>query len=289
MGSPSSPFVGAEPTAHVQDALDTTIRDLLRADNRVTAALTYGSRPAGLGDAHSDVEFWVFVDDGALDSWSAGEWVTAVGSPDLLVRNEFGAWVAVFAGHVRVEVHVWPASDIDVVRTWPARGAPVESMVVVDRDGRLARALAELPLHAAIPATAEDVAEVCGRFANWWLLGRNVLARGEFERALDALSHVRRHLLWMARLDEGQTSRWLTPSRLAEHDLSVEAIEELRTIRSGTGPADLATAYAQAWVLGVGRWRSLARVWEFDLSRLVDTIPFEGGAVDDCGGGGGDL
>jgi lincosamide nucleotidyltransferase B/F len=274
-GSQSSPSAEAEPGTTGQDALDTTFRDLFRADDGVRAAMAYGSRPAGLGDAHSDVEYWVFVDDTAPGSWSAQELFARAGSPDLVVRNEFGAWVAVFSARVRVEVHVCPASDTDVVRDWPARGAPVEAMVVVDRDGRLTAALADLPTLAAVPATAGDVAELCGRFANWWLLGRNVLARGELERALDALSHVRRHLLWMARLDEGTTARWLTPSRLAERDLPAETIEELRRIRVATTADELAAAYMLAWTIGATRWRALARTWRFELPRLVDRIADE--------------
>jgi lincosamide nucleotidyltransferase len=222
------------------------------------------------------VEYWVFVDDAALGSWAPPALFARIGSPDLVVRNEFGAWVAVFSARVRVEVHVWPASDCEVVRGWPARGAPVEAMVIVDRDGRLAPALAELPMDAPVPATAEEVAELCGRFANWWLLGRNVLARGELERALDALSHVRRHLLWMARMDEGTTARWLTPARLAERDLSTETIEELRGISTATTGDELTAAYTLAWTVGAARWRALARTWRFELPRLVDRIAVEG-------------
>jgi lincosamide nucleotidyltransferase len=223
---------------------------LLQADQRVVSALTYGSRPAGLGDRYSDVEFWVFVADAALASWSAEEWIGQVGEPLLVVRNEFGAHVAIFENLVRVELHFWPASDRAVVRSWPARGVPVEDMIVVDRDGGLAPELARLPLEPAIP----DVAEVCGRFANWWALGWNVLRRGELERAYDALGHVRRHLLWMARLHESATDRWLTPSRLAEHDLSATAIAELARIAPRLTSAELAAAFRQAWELGLRWW-----------------------------------
>ena len=234
------------------------------------AALAYGSRPAGLGDAHSDVEFWVFVDDAALADWAAHDWIAQVAEPDLLVQNEFGAWVAVFDGRVRAELHFWPASDTDVVRGWPARGAPVDRMVVVDRDGRLEPAVAALPETPPVPSTAEEVAELCGRFANWWLLGRNVLARGEFERAQDSLGHVRRHLLWMARRHEDATDRWLTPSRLAERDLSAGMIDALGSLGARTDPDELASVYARAWEVGVDLWRALAEAWRFSLPPLLD-------------------
>ncbi|WP_460521033.1 hypothetical protein [Flindersiella endophytica] len=214
------------------------------------SALTYGSRPAGLGDRYSDVEYWVFVSDAELAVWRAEEWIAQVGTPLLVVLNEFGAHVAIFDDLVRVELHFWPASDRATVRIWPARGVPVEDMIVVDRDGGLAPELSQVPLSPPIP----DVAEVCGRFANWWALGWNVLRRGELERAYDALGHVRRHLLWMARLHESATERWLTPSRLAEQDLSAPTVAELAQIAPRLTPDDLATAFRQAWALGLSWW-----------------------------------
>jgi lincosamide nucleotidyltransferase B/F len=272
VASPSSFSAGADHPRLLQDELDRAFRSAFEADERVRAAIAYGSRPAGLGDAFSDVEFWAFVDDAALEKWSAPRWIRRVAEPLLLVENEFGAWVAIYAGLVRLELHLWPASDVEVVRTWAARGAPVAEMVVVDRDGRLGPLLDALPATAPVPMTAEPVAELCGRFANWWVLGRNVLSRGELERAQDALSHVRRILLWMARVHEGATDRWLTPSRLAEQDLSRETLAVLAETYARTDSAALATAYATAWGLGEQLWRSLSDAFGFALPPLLDEM-----------------
>ena len=261
MSSPQDPAVGEL----AQDRLDRAFRSALDADQRIRAALTYGSRPAGSGDAWSDVEYWAFVDDAALPGLDARSWIAAVVEPELLVHNEFGAWVAVYEDLVRLELHFWPASDVDVVRGWPGRGAPLERMVLLDRDGTLVPALAALPEHAPAPTTAAEVAEVCGRFANWWVLGHNVLRRGEYERAQDALSQVRRYLLWMARLREGATERWLTPSRCAEADLSGELIVAVGALGVPSEPTALATAYRAAWDLGGQLWRELAAAWGFDV------------------------
>ncbi|GAA2756949.1 hypothetical protein [Actinopolymorpha rutila] len=284
--TPATPASAAAATA-AQDALDAAYRAAFAAEERVRAVLTYGSRPAGLGDAWSDVEYWVFVSSDLLPDQARTnppvppDWLREVGEPALLVRNEFGAWVAVHAGLVRVEVHLWPASGVDVVRGWPARGAPVESMVVLDRDGTLTPAVAALPEHPRVPRTAAEVAEVCGRFANWWVLGHNVAGRGEWERSQDALAHVRRELLWMARLAEAgsepevgeATKRWLTPSRLAERDLSPEVIEALARVSARTEPADLARAYGAAWELGERLWRALVATWGFDPpDRLAEWV-----------------
>ncbi|MBE1610678.1 hypothetical protein [Actinopolymorpha pittospori] len=266
MSSPQDPADGYL----VQDRLDRAFRSAFDADPRIRAALTYGSRPAGAGDAWSDVEYWAFVDDATLPGLDPRAWIAAVAEPDLLVHNEFGAWVAVYDDLVRLELHFWPASDVDVVRGWPSRGAPLERMVLLDHDGTLVPALAALPERAPVPTSAAEVAEVCGRFANWWVLGHNVLRRGEYERAQDALSHVRRYLLWMARLREGATERWLTPSRCAEADLSAELVAAIGALGVPSEPTALTAAYRAAWDLGGQLWRELAAAWGFDVpTRLL--------------------
>lgn len=215
-------------------------------DNRIRAALTYGSVPQGLDDEFSDAEFWVFPYE-ALD---AHEWIAGIIEPLAVIDNEFGASVAILSGGMRVEFHL--QCDVTAVSGWASRGGiPVERMVLVDRDGGLTAALSDVRANADIPAP--DI--VCGQFANWWLLGWNVLCRGEFERAHDALSHVRWDLLWMARLRRNQTERWLTPSRMVERDLPAPDIAALASTSSTVD--NLVPAYAAAWRLGAQWWREL--------------------------------
>jgi hypothetical protein len=100
-------------------------------------------------------------------------------------------------------------------------------MIVVDRHNRLRPVLDSLPDHAPVPRTWSDIDAVCGRFANWLVLAHHVRRRGDLLRALDALAHVHRHLLWMARLVEDNTAHWLTPSRQAETELTPPTIHTL--------------------------------------------------------------
>jgi lincosamide nucleotidyltransferase len=44
----------------VQEQLISRVRELCRADERLDAALMYGSFAAGEADAHSDIEFWLY-------------------------------------------------------------------------------------------------------------------------------------------------------------------------------------------------------------------------------------
>ncbi|HVX43438.1 MAG TPA: hypothetical protein VHC49_06120 [Mycobacteriales bacterium] len=216
-----------------------------RADERIVAALTYGSVVQGLDDDFSDAEFWLFTTAENAD-WE--RWIHDLGPVQHVIENEFGALVAFLPGGFRCEFHIRPATAIPEVMLWPGRSAATRDMVLTDDSGELTAALATLPHHPP----AEPAAAVCGRFLNWWLLGWNVLQRGEYERAVDALSHVRRHLLWMARLRHGATRRWLTPSRLAENDLPAGDLSALSRLT-----ADPRTALATAWQLG--------RQWSTDL------------------------
>jgi lincosamide nucleotidyltransferase len=78
----------------------------------------------------------------------------------------------------------------------------------------------------------------------------------------------------MARLDEGATDRWLTPSRLAERDLSGETLVALGRIDVRTElDDDLVGSFARAWEFGTRLWRSLAEAWEFRLPPLAGERP----------------
>ncbi|SHM44867.1 nucleotidyltransferase family protein [Actinacidiphila paucisporea] len=230
----------------IQHRLISRVREVCRADPGVRAALMYGSFAAGQGDEHSDVEFWLFFDPAARAALAPAAWCAKVAPVNLVVRNEFGTHVAFFPGPVRGEFHFATTDDIGSVAGWPARGAAVEAMVVVDRDGRLTPVLAALPEHAAVPGDPEEIADLCGRFANWLVLALHVTARGERLRAQDALGHAARHLLWMARLAERSTAHWLTPSRGAEAELPARTVAAV----AESSPAAL-------WREGRERWLAL--------------------------------
>lgn len=209
------------------------VREVCRADNNLDAALMYGSFVAGTADEHSDIEFWLFFNTPPAHPRA---WIEQVSPVTHVVRNEFGADVAFFPGLIRGEFHFAGVADIASVREWP--GADI--VLIVDRHGRLAQARPE-----GVP---DRTADVCGRFANWLLLAHHVGQRGELLRQRDALAHVQRHLLWMARLAEGRTEHWLTPSRRAEAELSAATIAELSALHDDV---------SAAWQAGRALWLRL--------------------------------
>ena len=241
-----------------QERLIARVRELCRADERLVAALTYGSFVHGEADAYSDIEFWLFFDTDAVAMLDARAWLNGLGPVHHIVVNEFGSHVVFFPGLIRGEFHVATAGDIASVAAWPARGAPVDRMLVLDRTGALRRALAALPAQVRLPDGPDEVEALCGRFANWLVLAHHVTRRGELLRAVDALAHVQRHLLWMARLAEGRTQHWLTPSRSAETDLPADVVAAIRRSTATADPAALAAAVTAAWECGRTHWQHLA-------------------------------
>ena len=217
----------------------------------------YGSFAQGIGDEYSDIEFWLFVTPGP-EQLDTREWCAAISPTTYLTENEFGAHVAFFPGPVRGEFHFAGSADIDSVRSWPARGAAVDDMVVVDRNGVLTQALAALRVDPELPHTADEVEQLCGQFVNWLVVAHQVACRGEHQRAVDALAHTRRHLLWMARLSTGRTARWLTPSRLAEADLPAGIVTELQATAATADPEQIAGAVGASWKAGRRYWSELS-------------------------------
>ncbi|MYS20427.1 MULTISPECIES: hypothetical protein [unclassified Streptomyces] len=230
----------------IQHRLIARVREICRADDRLDAALMYGSFAAGEGDVHSDVEFWLFFRPESRPAVDPAAWCAAVAPVNLVLRNEFGTHVALFPGPVRGEFHFATSDEIASVGNWPARGAAVDAMLVVDRGGLLRPVLEKLPDRPSLPAGPAEIADLCGRFANWLVLAAHVTARGEHLRARDALAHATRHLLWMARLAEDSTAHWLTPSRAAEAELPARTVA---AVAEGS-PAAL-------WREGRAHWRTL--------------------------------
>jgi lincosamide nucleotidyltransferase len=245
----------AEPTdTRAQDRLDAAIRDALRADVRVVAALAYGSRVTGGADAHSDVEYWIVAED----DWTLAGFLSEIEQPLSLCRNQYGVEAAVWPGLVRGEFHAIRPDELHLIAGWSQRGAPVARMVIKDDPaGRLARTLASLPEQMPLPATPVEVSEVCERFANWWVMGWHVRQRGERERGRLVLGLAREALLSMARLRYDATQHWLSEETRFELELPAHFVARLGQVADD----DL----AGLWSVGRRLWLDLADRDGFDL------------------------
>jgi lincosamide nucleotidyltransferase B/F len=241
----------------VQQQMIERVRRLCQEDERLVAAAMYGSFAVGEGDAYSDVEFALFFRDECLAGVGRSAWVGQIAPVEAFFADDFGHCTAIFANLVRGEFHFEPASALPKVDTWQGSAyfAAAADCVLLDRSGELTRRLQPLLGPPPERLTDERVQSLGANLANVVLFGANVLARGERARALELLGIAHRYLLWLARLAEGSTAHWPTPSRAAEHDLSPQAYARLVACSAGLDAAALWRAYRGAWEWG---WELMA-------------------------------
>jgi len=229
------------------------VRRVCREDERLAAAMMYGSFAQGEGDELSDIEFILFFDDDAADDVDQEEWVSRVSPIELYFVNEYGNGTAIFDNLVRGEFHFDRASDVARIdESWKDTDwlPTLEDTLVLDRTGELARRLELIVGPPPDRDTQERARFVCNCFVNWILFGSNLVVRGELARALNLLGIVRDQLLYMVRILEGSTERWFNPAKLLEENVSADAYARYAACTARLDRDDLRLAYLSAWEWG---------------------------------------
>jgi lincosamide nucleotidyltransferase len=224
------------------------VRELCDQDERVAAALMYGSFALGEGDRFSDIEFYLFFKDEALEGLQEEAWVGEIAPLAFYYVNEFGNGTAIFENLVRGEFHFEAACNVGLVDAWESAWFPsLESAVLVDKSGELSYRVGRLVRHPPDLDTPERALFLCCSLTNWTLMGTNLLQRGEYARAQAFLTLVHGHLLQAMRLVEGETANWLSPTRRLEEDASGTSYERFRGCTAALDARQLTQAYASTW------------------------------------------
>lgn len=247
------------------------VRTLCQQDQRLVAALLYGSFARGEGDQFSDIEFALFFADESLRTLDQQAWVAQIAPLALYFADDVGHQTAIFTNLIRGEFHFKAASTMAVVETWRGNAwfPTLESTLIVDRTGALAEHLQPLLLAPPDRNTPEIVQSLINNFINWLLFGSHVLARGEAARALEILGITHRYLLWMVRVLEGRTEHWPTPSKNVEQDLSGAAYARYQACTANLDPAALAYAYGHSWAWGQELSETLAQRHSLRLPKVL--------------------
>lgn len=270
-----------------QEALIARVREVCRQDERLVAALMYGSFTRGEGDAFSDIEFALFFADDALAGIDQRAWVGQIAPVALYFVNEYGNGTAIFDNLVRGEFHFDRASDMAKIEEWRDNAAfpSLDAALVLDRTGDLTRHLQTLVGSAPERDTPARIREIGHSLVNWALFGASVLARGETARALQLLAFVARDLLWLARLTEGATDNWPTPTKALERDLSPAAYARYAACTAALDREEVRRAYRAACGWGRELLIALSARHGLDLptallERIAERLEADGGNED---------
>ena len=246
-----------------QEAMIERTRRVCREDERLAAAMMYGSFAQGEGDGFSDIEFILFFRDEELEGLDQEEWVSRISPVGLYFVNEYGNGTAIFQNLVRGEFHFDRASDIERVVGESMRDADwlpsLEDTLILDRTGELGPRLREIVGPPPERDTPGQIRFVCYCFVNWFVFGSNLFARGELARSLDLLGIVRDRLLQMVRVLEKSTLHWFNSTKFLETEISQTSYARYAACTARLDRDELRQAYLSAWEWGRELMASLAK------------------------------
>ena len=244
-----------------QEAMIERTRSVCREDERLAAAMMYGSFAQGEGDGFSDIEFILFFRDEELEGLDQEEWVSRISPIGLYFVSENGT--AIFENLVRGEFHFDCASDIERIVGESMRDADwlpsLEDTLILDRTGELAPRLRGIVGPPPERDTPGRIRFFCECFVNWFVFGANLFARGELARSLDLLGIVRDHLLQMVRVLEGSTLHWFNSAKFLKTEISQTSYARYVTFTARLDGEELRRAYLSAWEWGRELMASLGK------------------------------
>jgi lincosamide nucleotidyltransferase len=235
----------------------------------------YGSFTKGEGDQYSDVEFYIFIKDDKFKKFQSRQWIADIAPYDLMFFNEYGTEVVIFSNLIRGEFHFLPESEIEVIKTFKPTGVfpDTESMFIYDTTGKLKPCLDDLGGDVPKRMTNENVNFAFNNFVNAWLMGINVLKRGELARSLEVLTYVQKYILHLLRIKERKVERWLNYTKNLENDLNTESYEEYSLITSKLQKDDLESAYTHALMAAEKLIKELRHSYVFEVDlRLINKL-----------------
>lgn len=229
----------------VQNKIIQSVKDKCIQDEQVLACMMYGSFTKGEGDQYSDIEFYIFIEDDKMEKFSSRHWISEVYPVDLIFYNEYGTEVVIFSNMIRGEFHFLPESKMEVIKSFKPTGVFPDpgSMYIYDSTERLKSLLDDLGGAGPDRMTNENVNFAFNNFVNAWLLGVNVMKRGELARSLEVLTQVQKYIIQLIRVKEQTVERWLNSTKNLEEDISTESYKDYVSITSKLKENELKTAY----------------------------------------------
>ncbi|TCJ01672.1 nucleotidyltransferase domain-containing protein [Cytobacillus praedii] len=229
----------------IQEKIIDIIKNKCIHDNSISACMMYGSFTKGQGDQYSDVEFYIFIANDVVDRFDSKRWISKVYPVDLIFYNEYRTEVAIFSNMIRGEFHFLPDSEMEIIKSFKRTGVfpDIESMYIYDSTERLMPLLVGLSGSGPDRMTDENVNFAFNNFVNAWLMGVNVMKRGELARSLEGLIHVQKYILQLIRIHEKNVEHWLNSTKNLEADISPNSYKDYVSFTSKLDKNELNHAY----------------------------------------------
>lgn len=230
-----------------QEKLIQSVKERGQAEERIDSIWMYGSFAQGEGDAYSDVEFYVFLQDDEVSAFDAEEWIATVYPIYTQFFNEFGTQVVIFKNLVRGEFHFYAVSDMPLIESFrdSVHMPNLDAMCLCDKNGALSAQLQALK-DARFTLSDEKAQSAIDNMINNLLFGWAVFQRGEIARSHEMLWYVRRYYLLLVRIVENRMEHWISPTRWIERELSAEAYDAYTRCTAQLCRQSIQKAYAAA-------------------------------------------
>ena len=234
-----------------QKELIANVKNLTESDERITACMMYGSFTKGEGDQYSDIEFYIFLKDSRTSSFDSSNWLFDVAPYLLLYKNEYGTEVVIFDNLIRGEFHFLSEIDMNIIPSFKDSGyiPDTKAMLIYDETGQLENYLSEISGARPNRLTEENANFLLCNFSNLWLMGINVLKRGEYARSLELLSQLQKNTLQLIRMAEKNADNWLNMSKNLEKEISLENYKKFAKTTARLDRDELFVAYKKALLL----------------------------------------
>ena len=234
-----------------QKELIANVKNLTESDERITACMMYGSFTKGEGDQYSDIEFYIFLKDSITSNFDSSNWLFDVAPYLMLYKNEYGTEVVIFDNLIRGEFHFLSEKDMNIIPSFKDSGyiPDTKAMLIYDETGQLENYLSEISGARPNRLTEENANFLLCNFSNLWLMGINVLKRGEYARSLELLSQLQKNTLQLIRMAEKNADNWLNMSKNLEKEISLENYKKFAKTTARLDKVELFEAYKNSLLL----------------------------------------
>lgn len=202
------------------------IVDTAKKNESIQGLVCYGSYTRDDFDKYSDIEFYLFIEDGAFQGFDFNNWLSDIEKPVSIFVNGSGVTDVLFSDWLRGEFHIRPYSKHKELEGWIGviDIGEIERTVLVDKKGEIKpiiEKVIELPIKFDFNSYLDGLVRA---FADGIIFEWNVLMRRDLFRAYTLHFESTMRLARLLYMLKGETKHIYSPRLLEvilhEHEYS---------------------------------------------------------------------